>query len=339
MATEMALRRAGLYGLEPGRLLPSRAERSRRGKAKQCFRLTMPDGTSAELMEVSTTKPPTSALTHGGIVKEVQSAVNSARRLEQRLHKLKKEVLQKGQAWDSWVFEMRSAYAKQHERHRAEQRRLAAEIQDLENQTQAAYLQVQQAALHQQLPKQDAAPPPPLEWEMDMDVDADLTEEQTRQELARMLGRGPSEGTTTAPATPPPNNGTMPRTPTRPAPLGSGLSPAATVDAYREPPSMETGTTGSEAPGGLLDPRGPPQQREPTSGQSTLAGKLSDKRRAYRSAMGPFGLAPRPDNPPAAKVSDAGPAPGLRLDTGQGRLIDDDNEELRSASPGFGNME
>ncbi|CAE7817460.1 unnamed protein product [Symbiodinium sp. CCMP2592] len=65
---------------------------------------------AAQMMEVSTL--PSSQAGGRGIVRDVQGAVNAARRFEQKLAKSRKELLQKGQAWDSWVLQMRSSYHK-----------------------------------------------------------------------------------------------------------------------------------------------------------------------------------------------------------------------------------
>ena len=242
-------------------------------------------------MEVVTVS--SSSASGRGLVRDVQSAVNAARRLEQKLARTQKEMLQKGQAWDSWVLQMRTSYQKEFERHQSEQRRLAQEIQDLEDQTQTAYAQVQLCATHQPaLTKAEA--PPPLAWEMNMEVEEELTEAQTRAELQRILRTPPPPGLSTPPRAP----GTAPRTPTR---VPDGLAP------------MEVGIT-------------------------TLAEKLSDKRRAYRSAMAPFGVcrgADGADFPPKAEDRN------VRTTTAVGQvLLDDDGDGLLAAqSPGFGNLE
>eukprot|EP00439_Symbiodinium_sp_Y106_P087027 s8_g38.t1 len=286
---------------------------------------------ATEMMEVSSsTKAPSRG--NSGIVMEVQNAVNSARRLEQRLSKLQKEMLQKGQAWDSWVLEMRAAYAKEHDRHKAEQTRLTAEIRDLEVQ------HVQHTALHRQ---PGAAAPPPLQWEGDMEIDEELTEDQTRLELERILGRaqGPVGP---APSTPPRRPGTAPRSPSHtaggPIPATGGSPPAATADAYPSPPETSSRMGGDGPATGLTDPRSIPVVPESATVPTSLANKLSEKRRAYRSAMGPFGLT----RLAGARSTDdvlGGPDTGRTSAVDTGPLIDDDNEELNTASPGFGNME
>ena len=269
-----------------------------------------------------------------------EAAVNAARRSEQKLGKLQKELQQKGQAWDSWVLEMRAKYAKEHTRHRAEQARLVQEIKELEAQTQAAYLQVQASALQQQVPKEAVAAPPPLEWESEMDIDDELTEEQTRVELARILGRSGAAGKD-VPTTPPRHPGTAPRSPAY-GPGPPGLAPDPTplrvaTDVYPSPSGSAGENGGPDAWPGVPDPRAPLHARETPHGQSSLAGKLSDKRRAYRSAMGPFGLTRMAPEDSGAVAPATGPQ--TKPDAGQ-HFIDDDNEELHAAaSPGFGNME
>eukprot|EP00439_Symbiodinium_sp_Y106_P037793 s1315_g4.t1 len=272
---------------------------------------------SAEMMEVPTAHPKASTPSASGIVKEVQNAVNAARRLEQRLMKTQKEMLQKGQAWDSWVLEMRATYAKESDRHKAEQARLLSELRDLEAQTQAAYSQVQHVALHRQ---QESAPPPPLQWETNMEVDEDLTEDQTRQELERILGRS-----STAPGPP--------------GLLASTSPPPVTTDAYPVPTETSFSTVPVDTKPALPDPRAPPAAPEAVPAASTLASKLSEKRKAYRTAMGPFGLL-RPSTTQLTAEGTNAISRTNPLDSGQaGHLIDDDNEELNAASPGFSNME
>ena len=291
---------------------------------------------SGEVMEVVTVS--SSSASGRGLVRDVQSAVNAARRLEQKLARTQKEMLQKGQAWDSWVLQMRTSYQKEFERHQSEQRRLAQEIRDLEDQTQTAYAQVQLCATHQPaLTKAEA--PPPLAWEKNMEVEEELTEAQTRAELQRILRTPPPPGLSTPPRAP----GTAPRTPTRIpdglAPMEVGIPASGPEDPYPSPGP----DGGSEVPGqagsqGPRDPRHPAVARERLVGQTTLAEKLSDKRRAYRSAMAPFGVcrgADGADFPPKAEDRN------VRTTTAVGQvLLDDDGDGLLAAqSPGFGNLE
>ncbi|CAE7272624.1 unnamed protein product [Symbiodinium sp. CCMP2456] len=276
---------------------------------------------AAELMEVSSSSGRGGAnpANVGGIVQDVQAAINHARKIEQRLHKLQKESLQKGNAWDAWVREMRLTYAKELERHRGEQKRLAADIRELEDLTHAAYVSVQQAALHQRAAEK--AEPPPLEWEEAMEIDDDLTEDQTRAELRRMIQAAevtPKRGTG-APPHSPPRSSAWPGT--EEAPM------TAVTDVYPTPPGLADTVARANAVN-ALDPRTPVA---PSShGQSALAAKLSDKRRACRQAMAPFGLGrtgttPAPD--PGQEPPGAMP-PEIR--TG---LIHDDPDELAASGP------
>ena len=72
----------------------------------------------------------------------------------------------------------------------------------------------------------------------------------------------------------------------------------------------------------------------------TLPERLSEKRRAARQALAPFGI-PRTTATPAEATTDAvaaasDSAPGFR----NVNFVDDDTqEELREASPGFGTLE
>jgi len=291
---------------------------------------------SAEVMMVDTSGAQP-APHGGGIVRDVQQAINAARKAEQRLQKLQKEQLQRGQAWDGWVLKMREQYAKELERYKSEQNKLASEIADLEAQTRAAYLQVQDAAMHQQA---GPAPPPPLEWESAMDVE-DLTEEQTRAELTRILQKVPSV-TSRSLMTPPRGTGAAPHTPAR---AGVTPEPAAhetsAADIYPSPLSASPGIPPAMSmPPGLADPRTSSLPTE-SAGQSALACKLSGKRKALRQALAPFGVG-KPLR--GQEEEEGGMAPDaiamVPPDPG-GPLIDDDHEELAAASrsPGFGRLE
>ena len=112
------------------------------------------------IMEIQPTKP-VQPPASGGLVYDVQQAINSARRLEQKLNRTRKELLQKGRAWDQWVLKMRTSYKKEHDRYTQEQRRLTGEIQDLEALTREAYGNVQQAAFLQSSTSSSAQQPPP----------------------------------------------------------------------------------------------------------------------------------------------------------------------------------
>ncbi|CAE7316773.1 unnamed protein product [Symbiodinium sp. CCMP2592] len=290
---------------------------------------------SAEVMEVP--QAPSAPSGGRGIVRDVQGAVNAARKLEQKLAKTQKEMLQKGQAWDSWVLSMRSSYQKEYERHRAEQRRLSLEIKDLEEQTQFAYSQVQLCATHK-VPT--AAAPPPLDWEIPGVEEAlpELTEDQTRAELQRILAKAPPGLTTPTRA-----ETTAPRSPTgNAAPTAtSAMEVSPPAAAPRDPyiTTMPPTPAPHGAPGktmGLIDPRQPlPQDR--ATAPSALADKLSEKRRAYRSAMAPFGYVRKPDVDNMDRAALSSERTGR--DTGQ-LFVDDDYDDLQAMpSPGFGAMD
>ncbi|CAE7899577.1 unnamed protein product [Symbiodinium necroappetens] len=268
---------------------------------------------SAELMEVSSSATSAGGTARGGIVQDVQAAINQARKVEQRLHQLQQESLKKGNAWDTWVREMRSTYARELERHRAEQKRLATDIRELEEMTHAAYVNVQQAAMHQKAVER--IEPPPLEWEEAMEIDDDLTEEQTR------------------------NWGSSPFSDSGSRMAGTERDALAVSDAYPTPPGLADAVVRAHA-ANALDPRAMPNA--PSQGQSALAAKLSDKRRACRQAMAPFGLgrlSPDATVEPPAAPSDARPS-----EPRQGIIHDDPDELVASGlpgdhSPGLGKLE
>ena len=306
---------------------------------------------ATEIMEISSTQLRRPTTANGGLVQDVQQAINQARKQEHRLQKLQRESLQRGQAWDAWVLKMRASYAKEHDRHQKEQKRLATEIKEAEELTLAAYSQVQDAALRQQRAAL-AAPPPPMEWESAMEVEDSLTEEQQREELKRMLARADAAR---APKTPRRGTGAAPITPPGSASAESLMEistpPPASADSYPSPPGLSAPTPPVETAAVRLDPREPAMEA-PSQGQSALAGKLSERRRSLRKAMEPFGLGrPVKDVPPsdAPAVPDGATAPASHptannqvpnpLDPG-GRLLDDDPDELATArSPGFGSLE
>ncbi|CAE7890928.1 unnamed protein product [Symbiodinium necroappetens] len=252
---------------------------------------------AAEVMEMSTStslpRAPPSSASSSGLVHDVQSAINQARKLEGRLKKLQKEALQKGRSWDAWVLKMRNSYAREHERHQNEQRRLAADIKEAEDMTMAAYLQVQDAAFKQQRSTKEAIPPP-LAWESAMEVEQEQPDMPTRQELERMLQivqtrRGDH-------STPPRPTGAAPLTPpgiSQGYRMDLSPGPPVTSDGYPTPPSRSPAPT-SATTAGPADPRAPPAADLPSKGQSALSAKLSEKRRSMRQAMAPFGIGKKP---------------------------------------------
>ena len=282
---------------------------------------------SAALMEVQPApKPPPSG---GGIVYDVQHAINAARKLEQRLQKARSELLQRGRAWDSWVLNMRTAYAKEQERHASVQRRLNSEIAEMEASVKEAYMKVQFAALHQSGSASSSQVPQPLEWESAMDIDSNLSHEQMQAEMHRMIHQA---ATMDGSSTPTRGTGVPPRTPVRVAPgdPSGSLASDVPIDPYPTPPGFGA-TPGAQA---SLDIRTPaPPGLETTSAHGpTLAEKLSDKRRSHRSALAPFGIRPRGSSNEAEDANQVFPGVGTTL-------LDDDNEELSAVSPGLGRMD
>ena len=294
---------------------------------------------AAGVMDVSTSTSlprtrPTST-PGGGLVHDVQSAINQARKLETRLQKLQKEALQKGRSWDAWVLRMRTSYSRESERHQSEQRRLAAEIREVEELTMAAYLQVQDAAFKQQRASQEAVPPP-LEWESAMEVEPTPADLPTRQELERMLRIVTARQT--GQSTPPRPTGAAPLTPpgtARDFQMDVSPGPPVTSDGYPTPPSTPAPHSASGI-GVPPDPRAPAAPELPSRGQSALAAKLSEKRRSMRHAMAPFGLG---KTAPAPESHTEGTNTAETARPTDGTLIDDDPDELAGISPGFGSLE
>ncbi|OLQ09259.1 hypothetical protein AK812_SmicGene7123 [Symbiodinium microadriaticum] len=260
---------------------------------------------------------------------EASGYSDASRKLEQRLQKARSELLQRGRAWDSWVLNMRTAYAKEQERHASVQRRLNSEIAEMEASVKEAYMKVQFAALHQSGSASSSQVPQPLEWESAMDIDSNLSHEQMQAEMHRMIHQA---ATMDGSSTPTRGTGVPPRTPVRVAPgdPSGSLASDVPIDPYPTPPGFGA-TPGAQA---SLDIRTPaPPGLETTSAHGpTLAEKLSDKRRSHRSALAPFGIRPRGSSNEAEDANQVFPGVGTTL-------LDDDNEELSAVSPGLGRMD
>ena len=290
---------------------------------------------AASFMEVSSSASVQREQLGGGIVKDVQSAINHARKLETRLQKIRKELLQKGRSWDAFVVKMRKAYATEQQRFQAEQQRLSGEISELEAQTQEAYSQVQHAALHQSSQRSGTQVPEPLAWESAMEVEEEhLTDAQMQAELGRILKAA------RATTTPKRGTGVPPMSPAggRAGPPPGFVENVGPSDLYPTPPGSAP-AKGS----GPADPRAPAlasvalPASDGTSHGPSLGEKLSEKRRACRSAIAPFGGArhdrpvmPEPTEDASTKPVSAPP-----------NIVDDDQDELDAGapSPGFGRLD
>ncbi|OLQ09153.1 hypothetical protein AK812_SmicGene7340 [Symbiodinium microadriaticum] len=86
----------------------------------------------------------------GGRVGHVQHALNLARRVENKLAKLRTEQLQRSRSWEKYISDVKEAVARERSRHEASQTRISKEIQELEASQAAAYEQVTAVALEMQ---------------------------------------------------------------------------------------------------------------------------------------------------------------------------------------------
>ena len=288
---------------------------------------------AAAIVEVKPPGMPT-APQRGGMVYDVQQAINGARRLEQRLQKIRTESLQRGRAWDQWVQDMRTSYAKESERHAAEQRRLDTEICELEEQVQEAYGRVQHAALYQAQASTPSAQHSPLAWESAMEVEETMTDAQMKVELDRMAAQARAMRGAASPTR---HIDAAPRSPAPAASAKASASPTVTPVEYPTPPGF-----GGRPTGTVADPRGvpPPAHPEPhsTGHGPSLAEKLSDKRRAHRERIAPI---PGADAKEAPSRVDPSPPREVEMTAAPANIIaDDDDDELRTApSPGLGRLD
>ena len=194
----------------------------------------------------------------GNLVTDVQAAVNTARRLDQKLAKLRAETIKLSQSWNEYVTQETQAYNKEKSRHESDQRRIAAEIQDLEQQQMAAYYQVRHVASTSGKDSEVPSPAPVTDLESQLAIDAmDIadgwTDESLGADLARIMaatvpapGLAPSPGPPTF--TPQRPTNAVPRMPvghSGPAPSPAengegkpGLLHAPGADPYLVSPGM-----------------------------------------------------------------------------------------------------
>eukprot|EP00439_Symbiodinium_sp_Y106_P076474 s1401_g15.t1 len=195
-----------------------------------------------------------------------------------------------------------------------------------------------------------------------MDVEDEVTDADLGTELARILGSSvPSVVNGALAVTPRRSTGGGPMTPVAGAPASARKEQGPTPeqffvshDPYHASPglahfgiqSLPVPPSGLPPPPGLASPaleKSVPAERADTTTENgivTLPERLSEKRRAARQALAPFGI-PRTTATPAEATTDAvaaasDSAPGFR----NVNFVDDDTqEELREASPGFGTLE
>ena len=85
----------------------------------------------------------------GGMVRDIQHAINAARKVEQRLTKLQGELTRRGKPSNLYVHQMMQALLKERTRFAQDKARLTSEseIQELDSAKQHAYQDVKQVAV------------------------------------------------------------------------------------------------------------------------------------------------------------------------------------------------
>eukprot|EP00439_Symbiodinium_sp_Y106_P078406 s158_g17.t1 len=199
---------------------------------------------AAGIAEVALTDGATSSRSAGsGLVHDVQAAVNLARRLDQKISKLRAEALKRTQSWNDYVVKVQKAYAKEKARAESDQRRIALDLRELEQQQVAAYYQVRHVATTSGpgAPQQQALST--VAWEAQLVEDAmDVTEEGDATlgaELARIMNAtrpllGPGGAELPAVVTPKRPPTTAPRT----TPPGLGHTDLLRQDPYMTSPGL-----------------------------------------------------------------------------------------------------
>ena len=306
-------------------------------------------------------------------VKTVQSAVNFARKLDSRVTKLQREYADRQLLWDSYVHEMKQMLQKEKSRFVQEQQATAQALQEAQSAQAQAYAQLQQslgggapdpAGMDQEAECE--------EWQAmlhSLESQPGPSSGACLQQLTQALvaaGVPLDTPGRTAPTTPPRRAAyTLPMTPPASSRMHSGsqshasgqdgfsLEPLLQKDPYMQSPSLAhfgvpiSPAAAAVAPPGLPSPvpdgtvaeaSRPVENKDLTdqSGGPSLSERLSEKRRAKRAAMAPFGVESRRIIPTPAPAE-----PGaLRERCMPTALVDDDGEEeLDTASPGLGNLE
>ena len=294
------------------------------------------------ITEVISVRDAPSRPRNSGLVQDVQQAVNAARKVEQKLSKLKADLAQRKNSWVKWVQGMLQAYTREQTRYQHDRSRLVAEIGELELQRQNASQDIRRVAL-------EVAATPAQERAALMEIDAEIEDTALGPELAKILSSaaGDVAGEAAVTVTPARSARTAPRTPTHPATPGVG---ATTRDPYMTSPSMAHFGLHSAAPPGLeradsmpTNPAPTPTTAAESAGPEALSTRLSAKRHAARQALAPFGIPPRESEEghqpvgerPVSSGPQASPAPAAAS------LVDDDPDEVMQAahSPGLTRLE
>ena len=317
--------------------------------------------------------------TSGGLVGNVQHALNLARRVEQKLIKLRTEQLQRSRGWDKYMADVKEAVAKEKSRHENAQARIAKEIQELESSQTAAYEQVTAVAMEMKgqggLFGQATASyvePPGMEVDLGLDQrsragqDSSLSDADLAAELRRIIGvvQMREANRVAPPSTPPRRHGGHPAlTPPATTSARPNLDAAQkAADPYPSPLSTAQFGTGtpqsSRAPHEHMPEAGHPVVAQPEPAPSSKEGmcevplpvpndsvsplqeQLRVRRQEARKAMEPFGI------PGKLNSQQQPPPPGDSKTTAPTTqsIIQDDDEELDSASamntsPGLGKLE
>ena len=304
----------------------------------------------------------------------VQHALNLARRVENKLAKLRTEQLQRSRSWEKYISDVKEAVARERSRHEASQTRISKEIQELEASQAAAYEQVTAVALEMQ-GQGGALGPLTVRYSENTGMDVDLGLEQRdathlessisdadlAAELRRIIDvvQTRKSGSQVSPSTPPRRLTSLPAM-TPPAAVRARASP--NVDPYPTPPGAAqfgTGSSPASRPSGEVSKTAGPPVAEPpeviqADGEgmrevplpvppesvSPLQEQLRAKRQEARRVMEPFGI--------PGKLHQHGlpPAPSTtpeQVPAARG-IIQDDDEELGAAStltasPGLGKLE
>ena len=251
------------------------------------------------------------------LVNVVQAAVNHARKLNNRVEKLQREIGVKNEQWKAYMAGMKQALQQEKRRHSTAVGKLTMEIQEVQQQVDYANEQLRRAAaagLLQQAPRDGDGD---QEWDAMM-LDVEQKGPDFLQDLERMLqGAG---GTVrpmqagSAPATPPhkprpaemltpPSVAPTPPQSTTAAPLANfGAPPGPYVGSPGQQARTSTETGSKEAVDVPMEPspksRPKPEQRPRTpvkklpqaiphadAGATTLADKLGERRQSLIAKM------------------------------------------------------
>ena len=311
------------------------------------------------------------------LVGMVQQAVNSARKLDSKVARLRKELSDGRLQWDAYVSDLKAALRTEKARYLQGQERLTKELSVATELQAQAY---QQLSFFQQSPQEHGPvateiADDPTEWNeilRDLDAPADQTDTAALGKLFQALQKaGFSAEPPEKPAPVTPQRRTaqaLPHTPphavktasgtgrTSPPALGSPPTVSVSKDPYMSSPGLAhfgipspasnpvgngsmgpAATAAAEARDECVPAEGP--------GMPGLAERLSERRRAKRSALAPFGVArtgPQEATANATTAQEEAATTGVEMAPVAAILEDDDTdelEELDTASPGFGNLE